>query len=229
MLGTGPTPLPGEWQPTVRLYPGVQLGQGCEVGDFVVIGLPPRGAAPGKLLTDIGPGTVIRSHTVIYAGNVIGNHLQTGHGALLRECNTIGDYVSIGSHTVIEHHVVMEDHVRVHSQAFVPEYTVLKEGCWIGPRVVLTNAPHPLCPEVSRCIKGPTIESGAKIGANATVMPAVTIGRNALVGAGAVVTDDVPPGAVVVGNPARVIKDMSALTCPYDFITGPYRHLLPDH
>ena len=117
---------------------------------------------------------------------------------------------------------------RIHSQAFVPEYTVLKTGCWIGPRAVLTNAPHPRCPEVARCIKGPTIEPGAKIGANATVLPAITIGRNAVVGAGAVVTRDVPPETVVVGNPARIVKGISALTCPYDFIAGPYEHLVSD-
>lgn len=212
-------------QTTFRLYPAVYLGAGCTIGDFVIIGEPPQGADPGALATYIGPAATIRTHTVIYAGNSIGSGFQTGHGALLRESNIIGDAVSVGSHSVIEHHVVIEDGVRIHSQAFVPEYTILKTGCWIGPRVVLTNAPHPRCPEISRCIKGPTIEPGAKIGANATVLPAITIGRNAVVGAGAVVTQDVPPETVVVGNPAHVVKGISALTCPYDFIAGPYAHL----
>ncbi len=212
-------------QPTFRLYPAVYLGAGCTIGDFVIIGEPPQGVDPGMLATYIGPAATIRSHTVIYAGNTIGSRFQTGHGTLLRESNIIGDAVSVGSHSVIEHHVVIEDQVRIHSQAFVPEYTILKAGCWIGPRAVLTNAPHPRCPEVSRCIKGPTVEPGAKIGANATVLPAITIGRNAVVGAGAVVTRDVPPEAVVVGNPAHIVKGISALTCPYDFIAGPYAHL----
>src|ERR671922_1423561 len=131
-----------------RLYPNVELGEGCEIGDFVIIGVPPRGAAPGELRTVIGPGAVIRSHTVIYAGNVVGAGFQTGHGALLRESNTIGDHVSVGSHTVVEHHVTIEDRVRIHSQAFVPEYTTLKRGAWVGPRAVLTNTPHPPCPHV---------------------------------------------------------------------------------
>src|SRR5438105_12466341 len=93
----------------VRIYPGVVLGEGCEIEDFVIIGQPPKGAAPGELPTIIGPGAVIRSHTVIYAGNVIGAGFQTGHGALVRESNTIGDHVSVGSHSVVEHHVVIED------------------------------------------------------------------------------------------------------------------------
>jgi UDP-3-O-[3-hydroxymyristoyl] glucosamine N-acyltransferase len=118
--------------PLSRIYPNVQLGEGCEVGDFVLIGVPPKGKEPGALPTVIGPGAVIRSHTVIYAGNVIGAHFQAGHAAMIRECNTIGESVSVGSHSVVEHHVEMEDRVRIHSQAFVPEYTVLRRGAWVG-------------------------------------------------------------------------------------------------
>ncbi|MCS7221192.1 MAG: N-acetyltransferase [Anaerolineae bacterium] len=112
--------------------------------------------------------------------------------------------------------------MRIHSQAFVPEYSILEDGCWLGPNVVLTNALHPLCPKVKQCLKGPTIKRGAKIGANATILPDITIGEGALVGAGAVVTQDVPPYAVVAGNPARVIKHVRELTCPYDLIDRPY-------
>lgn len=210
---------------TYRLYPNVQIGQGCEIGDFVIVGVPPRGKAPGDLPTVIGDGAVIRSGTVIYAGNVIGANFQTGHGALLRESNTIGDDVSVGSHSVVEHHVHMEDRVRIHSMAFVPEYTILKTRTWVGPRAVITNTPHPLCPDMPQCLQGVTLMPGAKIGANATLLPGVVIGENALVGAGAVVTRDVPAGAVVVGNPARVVKRIRDLKCP---ATGenPYRHLL---
>ena len=71
-------------------------------------------------------------------------------------------------------------------------------------------------------MKGPTIKRGAKIGANATLLPDITIGENALVGAGSVVVDDVASGEVVAGNPARVIKDVSDLDCPYDLIDRPY-------
>jgi acetyltransferase-like isoleucine patch superfamily enzyme len=141
---------------------------------------------------------------------------------MLREANQIGDDVSIGSHSVIEHHVQIGNGVRVHSQAFIPEYTTLEDGCWIGPRVVFTNVFHPLCPKAKTCSKGTTVRSGAKIGANATIMPDLEIGENALVGAGAVVVENVPNYAVVVGNPARVIKRVTDLTCRYNLIDHPY-------
>jgi acetyltransferase-like isoleucine patch superfamily enzyme len=78
---------------------------------------------------------------------------------------------------------------------------------------VFTNAKYPLSPGVKDQLAGPVIKRGAKIGANSTLLPGVVIGENALVGAGSVVVDDVPPGAVVVGNPARVIRQISEL--PY--------------
>ena len=205
-----------------KLYPNVQLGEGCLIGDFSVIGEPPRGREAGELATVIGSNAVIRSHTVIYAGNRIGTHFQTGHGALIREENEIGNDVSIGSHSVIEHHIYIGDGVRIHSQVFVPEYSRLEDGCWLGPNVVVTNALHPLCPKVKECLKGATIGRGAKIGAGAILLPDVTIGEMALIGAGSVVVSDVPPGAVMVGNPARQIKHVSELNCPYDLIDHPY-------
>ncbi len=205
-----------------RVYPNVQLGKDVEIGDYAVIGVPPRGREAGELLVVIGDGAVIRSHTVIYAGNRIGKGLQTGHGVMIREENEIGDDVSIGTNSVVEHHVVIGNGVRLHTNVFVPEFSVLEDGCWLGPNVVVTNALHPLCPKVKECLKGPTIRRGAKIGANATLLPDIVIGEMALVGAGAVVTGDVPPGVVVAGNPARVVKQVAKLTCPYDLIDRPY-------
>jgi acetyltransferase-like isoleucine patch superfamily enzyme len=198
---------------TSRVYANVSLGEGSLLEDFCIVGAPPRGKKDGELATVIGDGAVIRSHTVIYAGNVIGRNFQTGNKVNIRESNQIGNDVSIGTLSVIEHHVQIADRVRIHTQVFVPEFSVLEEGCWLGPNVVLTNAKYPLSPGVKDQLVGPVIRKGAKIGANVTVLPGVVIGENALVGAGSVVTKDVPPGAVVVGNPARIIRSISEL--PY--------------
>ncbi|MBI4786370.1 MAG: transferase [Chloroflexi bacterium] len=194
-----------------RIFPNVHLGADATIGEFAIVGEPPRGKAPGEVETRIGARAVIRSHTVIYAGNVIGDDFQTGHGALVREENRIGDNVSIGSHTIVEHHVTIGNNVRLHSNVFVPEFSILEDDCWLGPNVVVTNARYPRAHNVKEQLRGAHIKRGAKIGANATLLPGVTIGENALVGAGAVVTRDVPDGAVVAGNPARVIKRITEI------------------
>ena len=198
---------------TYKIHENVALGDGAQLEEFCIIGVPPRGKVDGELKTTIAEGAVIRSHTVIYAGNVIGRNFQTGNKVNIRESNRIGDNVSVGTLSVIEHHVEIGDNVRIHTQAFIPEFTVLEDGCWIGPNVVLTNAKYPLSPGVKEQLAGPIIRRGAKIGANATILPGVIVGEDALIGAGAVVTRDVPAGAVVVGNPARRIRSVSDL--PY--------------
>jgi acetyltransferase-like isoleucine patch superfamily enzyme len=199
---------------TSKVYENVALGAQAIIEDFCIVGAPPRGRRDGELPTILGDGAVIRSHTVIYAGNTIGRNFQTGNKVNIRESNTIGDDVSIGTLSVIEHHVTIGNGVRIHTQAFIPEFSILEDGCWVGPNVVFTNAKYPLSPGVKDSLKGPRIGRGAKIGANATILPGVVIGANALVGAGAVVVTDVPDHAVVVGNPARVIKAINQL--PYE-------------
>jgi acetyltransferase-like isoleucine patch superfamily enzyme len=192
---------------------GVELSPDTIVEDYCILGVTPRGHKEGELPTRVGPGAHFRSHTVVYAGNTIGKNFQTGNKVNIREQNQIGDNVSVGTLSVIEHHVTIGNNVRIHTQVFIPEYTVLEESAWIGPNVVLTNAKYPVSPDVKNNLKGPTIKRGAIVGANATLLPGVVIGERALVGAGSVVVDDVPDGAVVAGNPARVIKHISSL--PY--------------
>lgn len=197
--------------PTAIIRPGTTLGEGATVGPYVIAGEPPRGAAAGQLETTIGPRACIRSHTVIYAGNTIGADFQTGHGVLIRELNTIGDAVSVGSHSIVEHHVTIGARVRIHSDVFIPEYSVLEDDVWIGPAVVFTNAAYPASASAKQHLRGPHLLAGARVGANATLLPGIVVGRNALIGAGAVVVADVPDGKVVVGNPARIIKDIAEI------------------
>jgi acetyltransferase-like isoleucine patch superfamily enzyme len=191
--------------PTAIIHDNVVLGEDAVVEDFCIIGAPFQGQG-ADVETRIGKGAVIRSHTVIYAGNRIGDNFQTGNKANIRECNAIGDNVSIGTLSVVEHHVVIGNDVRIHTQAFVPEYSVLEEGCWLGPQVTVTNAKFPKSPNVKNELKGAIIGKKAKIGAGATLLPGVTIGENALVGAGSVVTKDVEADSICAGNPAKHVR-----------------------
>ena len=194
--------------PQALVYPGVELGDDATIDPWVVLGYPFAGH-PDELALRIGRRARIRSHTVVYAGSVIGDEFTTGHGALIRESNEIGDRVSIGSHSVIEHHVRLADDVRIHTGAFIPEYSVLDEGAWVGPHVVFTNAVYPLARNAKSTLRGPHLMPRSKIGANATLLPGVVIGADALVGAGSVVVRDVPDGAIVAGNPARVVGSIA--------------------
>jgi len=198
---------------TAIIYKNVTLGDNVIIEDQCIIGSPPRGHADGELETVIGDNSHIRAGTIIYAGNIIGSNFQTGNKANIRELNNIAEDVSIGTLSVVEHHVEIEAGVRIHTQVFIPEYTVLKKNSWIGPNVVCTNAAYPKSPNVKDELKGPIIHADAIVGANSTLLPGINIGRNSIVGAGSVVTKDVAEGVVVCGNPAKLLKNKNEL--PY--------------
>jgi acetyltransferase-like isoleucine patch superfamily enzyme len=102
--------------------------------------------------------------------------------------------------------------------------TTLEDYVFVGPNVVFTDDPHPMnCPRYKECLGGVTVRELARIGANSTLLPGVVIGRNAFVGAGSVVTDNVPDNAVVVGNPAKFVKWVSELECHPGFFERPYQ------
>lgn len=207
-----------------KIYKNVDVGIHSKIGEFVILGEPPRGYVDGELLISIGDNCIIRSHSVIYAGNRIGNNFQTGHGVNIRELNIIGNNVSIGTHSIIEHNTLIEDNVRIHSNVFIPEYSHLKKGCWIGPGSIITNVLHPLCKNAKKCIKGATIGENTKIGANVTILPDIKIGKNCLIGAGSLITKDLlEDDSVYAGTPAKRIKHIEELTCPYSLIDKPYK------
>jgi acetyltransferase-like isoleucine patch superfamily enzyme len=206
----------------VKIYDNVSIGKGSVIYGPSVLGQPPRGHKEGEFELVIGRRAVLRPFTTIYAGTTIGDDFQSGQGASIREDNLIGNNVSVGTNAVLEFENKIGDCCRIHSGCFL-EMVTLGKYVFIGPNTVFTDDPHPMnCSRYKECGGGAIVDDLAKIGANCTFLPAVKIGRGALIGAGSVVVDDIPAMMVAAGNPARVIKSVTELTCRIDAFERPY-------
>ena len=194
-----------------KIYNNVILGKNVEIGDFVIIGKPPKGKKDGELPTIIGDNSVIKEYTIIYAGNKIGNNFQTGHHVLIRENNEIGDNVSIGSYGEIAFNVKIGNNVKFHSDCHIYEETVIEDDVRFNPGVFVLNTRYPYRPGKKPIIEPVIIRKGAIIAARVILMPKVEIGKYALVGADALVTKDVPEYTIVYGRPAEVKGDIRNL------------------
>ncbi|MGD9030877.1 MAG: acyltransferase, partial [Anaerolineae bacterium] len=142
-----------------------------------------------------------------------------GHNVVIREENTIGDGLNIWNSSTIDYGCVIGDSVKIHSNVYVAQFTTLEDDVFLAPGVTIVNDPHPLC---GLCMRGPTIKRGARVGANVTLLAHITIGEGVLIGAGSVVTTDIPAHTVAYGNPARPIKAVDELTCPFGLVERPY-------
>lgn len=196
-----------------RIFKNVRIGKNPTIEDYVIIGQPPRNESDGSLVTILGDEVILRSHTVIYSGNIIGNCFQTGHGTLLRECNKIGNNVTIGSNSVIEGYCKISDFVTIHSNCFLGEETIVEENAWIGPGCITLLTPHPRCKFKKECNKGPIITKNAVVGAGVILLPGVIVAEGAMIGAGAIVNEDIPANSVAVGSPAKPIKKIEDIKC----------------
>jgi UDP-2-acetamido-3-amino-2,3-dideoxy-glucuronate N-acetyltransferase len=130
----------------------------------------------------------------------IGKNVKIWHFAYVGDNTIIGDNVMIGSLAHIDYAVKIGYNTRIEGSVYIPPLTVIGNNVFIAPGATFTNDPYPMSPKMI----GVTVEDGAIIAARAVIKPGITIGKNAVVGMGAVVTKDVPPETVVLGNPARV-------------------------
>jgi acetyltransferase-like isoleucine patch superfamily enzyme len=201
--------------PTATVYPGTVLGDGVKVFENAVIGkqpaLSPRSTAKREPLppTEIGEGTIVSAGAIVFAGSRIGARVILGDQSCVRERVTVGDDVVLGRGSLVENDTTIGAMTKIQADAYITAYSILEEHVFIAPCVVTTND-NWMGRSEKRFgnIKGPTIRRGARIGGGAILCPAIEIGEDAFIGAGAVVTKDVPPRVVVVGSPARVLRDV---------------------
>lgn len=178
----------------VRIYGNAEIGDDCRIDDHCVLGYPSvqKDAPPLRL----GPGAVVRSHSVLYEGATIGPFLETGHHVVIREGSVIGDNLRVGNFSDIEGACEIGDFCRFHSYAHIGRGSKICNFVWIYSLVTLTNDPLP----PSRLAVPVTIHDGAVVCVAATVMPGTTLGKGAFVAAGTLVSGTIPPGAVVSGQ-----------------------------
>jgi acetyltransferase-like isoleucine patch superfamily enzyme len=200
---------------TAVVYPGTELGEDVVIGDYAVVGKQPtlgrRSTAShdelGPLV--VGEGARILTAAVLFAGTTLGRGVIVGDQACIRERCLLGDEVVIGRGSLVENDTTIGARTRVQANAYITAYCTLEEDVFIAPCVVTTNDNYMGRTEKRLdLLRGPTIRRGARIGGGAVLLPGIVIGEEALVGAGAVVLEDVPARAVVVGNPARQIRDV---------------------
>jgi acetyltransferase-like isoleucine patch superfamily enzyme len=181
------------------IYPNVEIGAGTQIGSHCEIGLPTPLAENAPLV--IGENSLIRSHSVFYEGSQFGQKLITGHRVTVREKTRGGKNLQIGTLGDIQGSCLIGDYVRFHSNVHIGQKSKIGNFVWIFPYVVLTNDPHP----PSDLLLGATIGDFVAIATMSVILPGVTVGRGALVGAHSSVSRDVAEDSVVAGSPARFI------------------------
>lgn len=197
------------------VYPGTVLGENVLLGDFAVVGKQPtlgaRSTAPREPLPPlvVGDGCRVLAGAVVFAGSRLGSGVVVGDQACVRERCELGDDVVVGRGALVENDVTIGARCRIQANAYITAYSLLEEDVFVAPCVVTTNDNFMGRTERRHALRrGPTIRRGARIGGGAVLLPGIEIGEEAFVGAGAVVLADVPARAVVVGNPARRIRDV---------------------
>jgi acetyltransferase-like isoleucine patch superfamily enzyme len=160
--------------------------------------------------TTIGDGTVISTGAIVFAGSSIGAGCIVGDQSCIRERVTMADDCILGRGSLIENDTTVGAGTRIQAEAYITAYSTLEEDVFIAPCVVTTNDNFMGRTEKRRSLmNGPTIRRGARVGGGAILLPGIEIGEEAFVAAGAVVTKDVPPRKLVVGSPARVLRDVN--------------------
>jgi acetyltransferase-like isoleucine patch superfamily enzyme len=202
--------------PTATVHEGTVLGEGVRVLEYAVVGKQPSLGASSTANREplppatIGANTVVSTGAIVFAGSSVGANCVVGDQSCIRERVTLADDCVLGRGSLIENDTTVGAGTRIQAGAYITAYSTLEEDVFIAPCVVTTNDNFMGRTERRReLMRGPTIRRSARIGGGAILCPGIDVGEEAFVGAGAVVTKDVPPRVVVVGSPARVLRPVA--------------------
>jgi acetyltransferase-like isoleucine patch superfamily enzyme len=196
----------------VVLHHGTRVGRNAHIEDGAILGRMPRSgqSSTRKVRKDlppleIGNDCIIGANVVLYAGTKIGDEVMIGDLASIREQNVIGDRSIVGRAAMLEYENVIGKSVVMQVCTGLGG-TLIEDEAFLGPHVVCPN--DMLMGRLDETFRGPHIKRRARIGSNATLLPGITIGEEAVIGAGSVVTKDIPGHTIAAGAPARGIKDV---------------------
>jgi acetyltransferase-like isoleucine patch superfamily enzyme len=200
---------------TAIVFPGTVIGEGCKILDYAVVGkqptLSPRSTAKREDLPplELGAGTIVSTGAVVFAGTTVGERVIVGDQSCIRERCTIGDDVVLGRGSFVENDTSVGALTKIQAHAYITAYSLLEDNVFIAPCVITTNDNFMGRTEKRHeLMRGPTIRRGARVGGGAVLLPGIEIGEEAFIGAGAVVVRDVEARALMVGNPARRLRDV---------------------
>jgi len=202
----------------VIVHPDTVIGNNVRIDDHAVVGKLPMKAALSAITQEqqlspcvIEDGVILGTSVVIYRGCKLNKSVMVADLASVRENAEIGELTIVGRGVTVENKVRVGKRCKLETEAYITALSEIEDGCFVAPEVTFTNDNFlGRTKDRFKYHKGVTMKRGARIGANVTVLPGITIHEDALVAAGSIVTKDVPARKIVMGTPARIIRDVPA-------------------
>lgn len=200
----------------VRIHAGTQIGDNVRIDDGATIGKQPMRAANSAVTKDqhnkpalIGSGCLLGTGVILYAGSVLGENVLVADLATIRENVNVGDFTIIGRGVAIENKCTVGRYCKVETNAYIAAYSTLEDRVFVAPGVLTSNDNFlGRTEERFKHFKGVTVRRGGRLGVGAVVLPGRDIGNDAVVAAGAVMTQDADGRIVYAGIPARRLRDV---------------------